>query len=112
MVALQQFIEGLKGYAQSSIIPHLPMDRQFVAGVALGVAANRADKMVQLLKENQLVKMLGLIDNDMVDDDALFAAMREQMNKQGSLQLDVPWLGKMTFSAPDVDSLQRAVHGR
>jgi hypothetical protein len=56
--------------------------------------------------------MLGLIEDDMIDDDALFVALREQMNRQGSVQLDVPWLGKMTFSAPDVDAMQRAIHGR
>lgn len=112
MVALQQAIEGVKGYMQSNIIPHLPMDRQFVAGVALGVAANKADKMVQQLKENQLVKLLGVIDGDMLDDDALFMAMREQMQKQGSLMFDIPWVGKLTFSAPDIDALQRYVQGR
>lgn len=112
MIALQQFVQGVKEYMQSNIIPHLPMERQFVAGVALGVAANKADKMVQLIKENQLVKLLGLIDEDMLDDDALFMAMREQMNKQGHLQLDIPWIGKMTFNTPDVDALQRIMQGR
>lgn len=112
MVALHQFTEGVKGYIQQSVIPHLPMDRQFVAGVALGIAVNRADKIAQILKENQVVKILGLIEEDMVDDDALFTAMREQMNRQGSLQIDIPWLGKMTFSAQDVDAMQRAIRGR
>lgn len=112
MVALQQFVEGVKGYMQSNIIPHLPMDRQFVAGVALGVAANKSDKMVQQLKENQLVKLMGVIDGDMLDDDALFSAMREQMQKQGSLLIDIPWIGKLTFNTPDVDALQRSVQGR
>jgi hypothetical protein len=112
MVTLHQFMDGIKGYAQTQVIPHLPTDRQFVAGVALGVAANRADKVAQKLKDNPLVSMLGLIEDDMIDDDALFVALREQMNRQGSVQLDVPWLGKMTFSAPDVDAMQRAIHGR
>lgn len=112
MVTLQQFTDGLRGYAQSQVIPHLPADRQFVAGVALGVVASRADKIAQKLKDNPLVSMLGLIEDDMVDDDALFVALREQMNRQGNVQLDVPWLGKMTFSGPDVDALQRSIHGR
>lgn len=111
MVTLQQFTQGVKGYIQRSVIPHLPTDRQFVAGVALGVAANKADKIAQQLKNSQTVKLLGLIEDDMVDDEALFAAMREQMARQGNLQLEVPWFGKMTFAAPDVDALQRAVHG-
>lgn len=112
MVTTQQFINGVKGYIHSAVIPHMPTDRQFVAGVALGVAANKSDKIVQQLRNNQLVKTLGLIDGDMVDDDALIIALREQMSRTGSLQVDVPWLGKMTFSMPDVDALQRAVQGR
>lgn len=112
MVTLYQFTEGLKTYAQTHVIPHLPMDRQFVAGVAVGVAAAKADKIAQRIKESQLVKMLGLIENDMVDDEALFVAVREQMNRQGSLQIDVPWFGKMVFNAPDVDAMQRSIQGR
>ena len=112
MVTLQQFTEGAKGYLQSGVIPHLPTDRQFVSGVALGVLSHKADKVMQQLRDNQLVKMLGLIEGDMIDDDALFSAMREQMSRQGSLQLDVPWIGKLTFTAPDVDALQRSIRGR
>lgn len=112
MITTQQFINGLKGYMQNSVIPHMPTDRQFVAGVALGVAANKADRIVQQLKSNQLVKMLGLIDGDMIDDDALIIAIREQMSRTGSLQVNIPWFGQMTFSAPDVDALQRSMQGR
>lgn len=112
MVTLQQFTDGLKGYMQSGVLPHLPTDKQFLAGVALGVATSKADKVAQTLKDNQLVKMLGLIDGDMLDDEALIVAMREQMNRQGSWQLDVPLLGRLTFTAQDVDALQRAIHGR
>lgn len=112
MVTLQQFTDGLKGYMQNSVLPHLPTDKQFLAGVALGVATSRADRIAQTLKDNQLVKMLGLVDGDMLDDEALVVAMREQMNRQGSWQLDVPLLGRLTFTAQDVDALQRAIHGR
>lgn len=113
MVTLQQFTQGVKSYAQSGIIPHLPGDRQFAAGVAIGLVTNKADAMLQRLKESQMVQLLGLIDeNGMVDDDALFTAMREQMQRQGTLQFDIPWIGRMTFNAQDVDALQRAIQGR
>lgn len=112
MVTLQQFAQGVKSFMQCDVINHLPPDRQFVAGVALGVASAKTDKIIQTLKENQLVQMLGLIEDDMIDDDALIQAMREQMNKQGSMQLEIPWIGKMIFNGPDVDALHRAIHGR
>ena len=112
MVTLHQFADGVKAYVQSNVIPHLPTDRQFVAGVALGVAANKADKIVQKVKDSQLVQTLGLLEDDMLDDDALFAAMREQMQRQGGLQIEVPWIGRLVFNAPDVDALQRAIRGR
>lgn len=112
MVTLHQFTDGVKAYVQSNVIPHLPTDKQFVAGVAMGVVANKADKIVQKVKENQLVKTLGVLEDDMLDDDALFTAMREQMQRQGGLQLEIPWIGKLIFNAPDVDALQRAIRGR
>lgn len=112
MVTLQQFADGVRGYMQTGIIPHLPTDRQFLAGVAIGVVANKADKLMQHLKGNQLVQVLGLIDGDMIDDDALFVAMREQMNRQGSLQMNVPWFGTLAFNAHDVDELQRSIRSR
>ena len=112
MVTLHQFADGVKAYVQSNVIPHLPTDRQFVAGVALGVAANKADKIVQKVRDSQLVQTLGLLEDDMLDDDALFAAMREQMQRQGGLQIEVPWIGRLVFNAPDVDAMQRAIRGR
>ena len=112
MVTLQQFADGAKGYLQSGVIPHLPEGKQFVSGVTLGVISYRIDRTMQVLKDNALVKALGLIENDMIDDDALFAAMREQMNRQGSLRIDIPWIGNLTFTAPDIDALQRSIRGR
>ena len=112
MVTLRQFTDGARGYMQHSVLPHLPANKQFVSGVALGVIANKADIMMQQIKDNQLIKMLGLIDGDMIDDDALIVALREQMERQGTLQLEIPWIGQLTFTAPDVDALQRAIHGR
>lgn len=112
MVALQQFVDGIRSYIQSDVIPHFPRDKQFLAGVALGVAANKADRIAQQLRNMTLVKTLGIIDGDMVDDEALFDAVREQMNRQGSVQIEIPWIGKITFATPDIDALQRAIHGR
>ena len=112
MVTLQQFADGLRGYMQNGVLPHLPAEKQFIAGVALGVATSRTDRIAQALKENQIVKMLGLVDGDLLDDEALIVAMREQMNRQGSCAWDVPLLGRLTFTAQDVDALQRAIHGR
>lgn len=113
MVTMQQFVDGAKNFVQTSIIPHLPNDRQFAAGVAIGLVTNKADTMLRRLKDSQMVQMLGLVDeNGMVDDDALFAAMRDQMQRQGGLQFDIPWIGRMTFNALDVDALQRSIRGR
>lgn len=112
MVTLRQFTDGVRGYMQHSVLPHLPANKQFVSGVALGVVANKADKIMQQIKDSQPVKMLGLVEGDMIDDDALIMALREQMNMQGNLQIEIPWIGQMTFTAPDVDALQRAIQGR
>lgn len=112
MVPMQQFIEGAKRYIASDVIPHMPTDRQFITGVALGVASSKMDRIATYLKENPLVQVLGLVDGDMVDDDALITAMREQMQKQGAVHMDVPWIGKLSFAAQDVDALHRAIHGR
>lgn len=110
MVTSKQIVEGVVVYANKEIMPKLEPTKQFIAGMALGVAGSKADGMLKLLGQQPMVAALGLIQqNGEVDLDTLYAAASEQMDRQGSLPIDIPIIGKLTFGRGDLDELYRTI---
>lgn len=102
-----QVINGLIKYADAEIMGKLPTTGKWIAGTAIGIASNRANQIVDVLKENTIVRMLGIIDEKGdIDVDTLINAMKESANKYGKLTVDVPMIGRLTFSSSDVDMLR------
>lgn len=103
----EQVIQGLINYADNEVMNKLPTSGKWVMGTAIGLAANNATEVIDTLSSNAIVKMLGIIDdNGMIDVDALIDAMRSSADRYGNLTVEVPIVGKLTFSSADVDSLR------
>lgn len=109
MVTLQGFTQAVMDYAQSEVLPHLPKEKQFMAGMALGIAAQRSVGALKKLQGTIVNQMLEIITDEGIDDDVLLGEMRTQMQKSGQLTLDIPLVGGITFGPRDVDALQRAM---
>lgn len=102
--------DGFVGFANERILPHLPQNKQFLAGMMIGLASSRADSLYNSLADNQAVKMLGLIGQDgSIDIQSLYGAAKDQIRKTGSVPLDVPMLGTLTFSEADIDALYQHI---
>lgn len=110
MATVQQIVGGTLEYANKHIIPKLDSPKQFVAGMVLGIAANRAQSIVDALAVSPAVKALGVVREDgSVDLDILYAAAANQIEQQKTLSLDVPMLGRMTFDRSDIDVLYQTI---
>lgn len=110
MITSKQLVEGVVEYANADVLPMLEPAKQFVAGMALGVVGSKADGLIKALAQQPMIAALGVIQlNGEIDIDALYAAASTQMDKQGSLPIDVPIIGKMTFNRGDLDALYRAI---
>lgn len=110
MVTSKQVVEGVMEFANKNIMPKLEPTMQFLAGMALGVAGGKADGMIKALATQPMISALGVIQpNGEIDLDTLYAAASEQMDRQGSLPIDIPIIGRMTFDRGDLDELYRAI---
>lgn len=102
----EQVIQGVVNYADNEVMAKLPTSGKWVVGTAMYIASNKAHNVVDTLSNNMIVKMLGVVDDDgMIDTDMLITAMKTAADKYGNLSVDVPMIGRLTFSSSDIDNL-------
>lgn len=113
MVTVEQIKAGIGDYLQAKIMPMLDSKRQFVLGMAYGIGAGKIDALIAETCKNQIVKAMGLIDeNGRVDIDALYNAAIAQMQVQQRLQIDIPLMGAFTFDEADLRELRDCIARR
>ncbi len=107
MIAKEKVIAGAAMYIEREILPRLPeMKALAVAGV-VALYARRAPGLLDELEKNPAVKALGVIENGMVDAEAVYAAYAPKIIKP--MEIDVPFLGRLSFDRAEVDKLLKYV---
>lgn len=102
-----QVVNGIIRYADAEVMSKLPTSGKWVMGTALVLASNKIPLVIETLKENPIVNMLGIVDdNDNIDVDSLMMAMKKAADQYGSVTLEVPLVGKLMFSGEDIDHLK------
>lgn len=105
-----QVIQGIINYADAEVINKLPTSGKWIVGTAIGLATTKTTSVIDTLRNNTLVTMLGIVDdNGNIDVDTLISSMRVSAEKYGKITVDVPLVGKLTFSASDVDTLRNYI---
>lgn len=113
MVTVEQIKAGLGDYLQTKMMPRLDSKRQFVMGMAYGLCMGRLDAVIAEAGESQIVKAMGLIDeNGRVDIDVLYNAAIAQMQAQQRLQIDIPLMGSFAFDEADLRDLRECIARR
>lgn len=108
MVSYAQVKQGLTGYITNEIIAKMAGWQQWVAGAFTALAVNRADVIFDQLRQNAMVKTLGIIDQSgMIDLDALYQAFKTQAKEPITIAL--PALGNLTLSATDIDLIYQYI---
>lgn len=113
MITCEQIKAGIGDWLSVKIMPRLDGKRQFVLGMAYGLCAGRLDALIDEAGKNQIVKAMGLIDeNGRVDIDALYNAAIAQMQAQQCLEIDIPMMGAFTFDENDLRDLRESIARR
>lgn len=113
MMTCEQIKAGIGDWLNVKIMPRLDGKRQFMLGMAYGLGAGRIDALIAEAGKNQIVKAMGLIDeNGCVDIDALYNAAIAQMQVQQRLQIDIPLMGAFTFDEADLRELRECIARR
>lgn len=111
MVSYSQVVNGISKFIDQEIINKIQGWQKWVLGTGAGIMLSKSGEIFTQLKENSLVKILGLIDkNNMVDVDTIYSELRKQAEK-GAIVADIPMLGKITLTKDDVEKLYTCIKG-
>lgn len=101
MVAKEKIVEAINVYVADEILPSVGGLMKW--GLAIGVGA-----YVGKMMNNGILAKLGYEnDEGMVDEERLYHDLKEVATRNGNVVQEIPNVGKITFSASDVDSLYR-----
>ena len=111
-VSFEHTVDGINRYLDREIYGGLNGLQEFVARVVVGRVNQNAEIIKQSMMNNGFIKTLGFVDSDgMVDIDRLLQDVRREIERQGSVQLEIPMIGKLTFRPEDVDVLRNDIMG-
>lgn len=99
---LNRVINGITKYIEREMFPKINSWQQ----LGMGVVVSRMARDTKNIKELGIVKLLNVVDeNDNVDIEGLKRDIMQQMQKIEKLELDIPYIGKFTFSKSDIEHL-------
>ena len=107
MVTIDQLKNGIAAYLDREFLPKLPYtpSKKFAVGVALGLFIKRFDNIYLAYRDNPVIKMLGVIDdNGSIDIDILAEVIKERLGDKG-FEFAIPVIGPITIEQADVDNL-------
>lgn len=107
MVPISKIERGVANYLDAELMPQLQGNNleKVLIGTAASLFIRKSGKIVEGYKDNKLVKMLGIMDdNGNVDVDVLAEELKNNITKEG-IVIDVPVVGTLTFHKDDIDKL-------
>lgn len=111
MVHYSKVVDGLIRFVDQDMISKMSGSwKAWGIGTVVALIARRAPEVFTMIRDNQLVQTLGLIDGEMVDIDAIYTELHAQAEKN-TAKVDIPLIGSVTYSVRDVESLYRLITG-
>ena len=106
-VSGDQLIRGVINYADNEVINNLPVSGKWVMGTGIGIATAKAQSIVAALQQHPVARAMGIVDDDgMIDLDLVAKCMKDSASRYGKMTLQVPLVGRLTFSDQDIDALR------
>lgn len=105
MYSYSQVVNGLSKYIDNEIVNKITGLQRWIIGTGVGVALSKGVNVFNNLKENEIIKMLDIIDkDDNIDIDTIYANLKKEAQK-GAVTFNAPVIGALTLNETDVDKL-------
>lgn len=105
MVSVESIGNGIAKFADREILKNVDGWQKVVVGAAIALAINRSQDIVASYRDNNIVKMLKIFDeNGNIDLDVLRDVIKDNISNNGFV-ITVPILGELKFHKSDVDNL-------
>lgn len=105
MVNINKVKNGIVKYLDAEVINKLPGWRSWVFGAGAIIMLSKIDTIIDAIKEHPVVKMMGVIEGDMVDVETLYAAFKKQAQTVGAVDINIPMIGDLRMGVADIDRL-------
>lgn len=106
----EKVIRGILKYLDREIYANMVDWQEMVARIAVSRIIGDEGKLKTSLMNNSFVRTFSIMDdNGNVDVDGLMRDLKRQIDAKGKLEFSLPMLGKFSFVATDVDTLQRYI---
>ena len=105
MYPYNKVIDGISKYIDTEVITKVVGWQKWTLGTISGLMLSKGTNLFNELKENKIVKDLGIIDeNDNIDIDNIYKELKKQADK-GAITFNIPMAGSLTLNGEDVDKL-------
>lgn len=106
----EKVVESAAKWLGEEIYPKMNDLQEFVARMVVGRVLENEGKIKEVLSANGMLRTFGFIDDEgMVDADVLFADIKREIERKGKLVINIPWIGKLTFTPEDADALYKYI---
>lgn len=106
----EKVVESAAKWIGEKVYPKMNDLQEFVARMFVGRVLENEEKIKETLASNGMLRTFGFIDDEgMVDVDVLFADIKREVERKGKLVINIPWIGKLTFTPEDVDELHNCI---
>lgn len=103
----EQVLNGLVQYVDHEVISNLPTAGKWILGTGIGIAMSKANDIVYELKDNTIIKAMGIVDEaGMFDEELIIKNMKESARRYGKMEISVPMIGRLSFDESDIDLLK------
>lgn len=111
-VSFEKVIDGLNRYIDKEIYANLGDLQEILVRMVVGRVNQNSEVIKNYFMTNGFYRTLCIVDSEgMVDVDKLLQELKTEIERKGSIMVEVPLIGKMTFRASDVDVLRREIYG-
>jgi len=111
MATMNQVQNGLTKYIDTEILPSMQGWQKWVFGAGVSIALGNLPATINRWKGHEVVKMLGVIDeNGNIDMPKVYQGIKRQSAK-GPVSFDVPGMGTLTLHDADVDKIYNMIMG-
>lgn len=106
----EKVVYGASNWIGEKLYPKMNDLQEMVARVFIGRVLESEEQIKNALLGNGIIRTFGIIDDDgMVDVDALLSDIKREIERKGKLVVNIPLIGKLTFSPEDADELHNYI---
>jgi hypothetical protein len=109
-VPFNRVLDGAAEFIERDIMPNMTDWQEIAARIALGRVFDNRDAIKNYFVNTGYLRTFALIDEDgNVDIDRLIADLKREIERKGTLEVNLKIFGKLRFDSSDADKLHRII---